>query len=181
MPARSACGGRGGRSKRTFIEEARRRQILDAALQLFAQRGYNETSLSDIAAAVDVSKGVISYHFQGKGDLGGGGAAAYAAPLRRFRARAPGIERVPRARNCWSCRPRASTSCKSIHRTTWCTWTLSAASASRSSGSAFMAWADAGMRKLICELLRPGAAEQGNPQIPGRAAGRLCCRPPSMD
>jgi AcrR family transcriptional regulator len=54
----------------SFIEEARRKQILDVSLQLIAQRGYDSTSLADIAEAVGVSKGVISYHFDGKSDLG---------------------------------------------------------------------------------------------------------------
>lgn len=54
----------------TFIEEARRRQILDAALTLFAERGYDRTSLTDLAAAIGVSKGVVSYHFHGKAELG---------------------------------------------------------------------------------------------------------------
>jgi len=61
---------RGGRTKPTFIEEARRRQILDASMQLFAQNGFDQTSLAEIADAVGVSKGVISYHFDGKRDLG---------------------------------------------------------------------------------------------------------------
>lgn len=58
------------RAQMTFIEEARRRQILDAALKLFAERGYDQTSLADIAAACDVSKGVVSYHFEGKAQIG---------------------------------------------------------------------------------------------------------------
>jgi len=54
----------------SFVEIARRKQILDAALELFAQKGFQKTSLSDIAASIKVSKGVISYHFDGKEDLG---------------------------------------------------------------------------------------------------------------
>jgi AcrR family transcriptional regulator len=61
---------RGGRTKPTFIEEARRRQILDASMQLFARNGFDQTSLAEIADEVGVSKGVISYHFDGKRDLG---------------------------------------------------------------------------------------------------------------
>lgn len=60
---------RSGR-KPSFIEEARRKQILDVALELIAKRGYDSTSLVEIADAVGVSKGVISYHFDGKSDLG---------------------------------------------------------------------------------------------------------------
>lgn len=60
---------RSGR-KPSFIEEARRQQILDVSLQLIARHGYDSTSLANIADAVGVSKGVISYHFDGKSDLG---------------------------------------------------------------------------------------------------------------
>lgn len=60
---------RSGR-KPSFIEEARRKQILDVSLELIASKGYDSTSLADIADAVGVSKGVISYHFDGKSDLG---------------------------------------------------------------------------------------------------------------
>lgn len=68
--------------KLTFIEDARRRQILDAALKLFAERGYDRTSLSDLAARINVSKGVVSYHFQGKAELG---REALRHLLRRYR------------------------------------------------------------------------------------------------
>jgi TetR/AcrR family fatty acid metabolism transcriptional regulator len=66
--ARAPDGGE--RSNRTFIEEARRRQILETALILFTERGYNRTSLADLASAIGVSKGVVSYHFHGKAELG---------------------------------------------------------------------------------------------------------------
>src|SRR5665213_170446 len=78
IPNRAA----GGSSKnRSFIEQARRTQILDAALDLFSKQGYNQTSLSDIAGKLDVSKGVISYHFEGKAELG---AEAVRHMLRRY-------------------------------------------------------------------------------------------------
>ncbi len=54
----------------TFIEAARRKQILEVALRLFAEKGFHATSLAEIADAVGVSKGVISYHFDGKPELG---------------------------------------------------------------------------------------------------------------
>lgn len=40
-----------------------RREILDAARLLFNQRGYNGVSLQDIAGAVGISKGNLTYHF----------------------------------------------------------------------------------------------------------------------
>lgn len=61
---------RGGRTEPTFIEQARRKQILEASMTLFSRNGFDQTSLAEIADAVGVSKGVISYHFDGKRDLG---------------------------------------------------------------------------------------------------------------
>lgn len=58
------------RVRPSFIEEARRRQILEASMKLFAERGYDQTSLADIATVCGVSKGVVSYHFENKAQLG---------------------------------------------------------------------------------------------------------------
>lgn len=57
------------RPKRSFIEEARRAQIIDGAITAFAERGYAGTSLARIADRIGISKGVISYHFAGKDEL----------------------------------------------------------------------------------------------------------------
>ncbi|MFD0663753.1 TetR/AcrR family transcriptional regulator [Thermocatellispora tengchongensis] len=54
---------------RTFVEEARRRQIIDAAIVTVAERGYANASLAQIAATAGISKSVISYHFAGKEEL----------------------------------------------------------------------------------------------------------------
>jgi AcrR family transcriptional regulator len=56
--------------KSTFIEQARRKQILDTALKLFTEKGFNQTSIDEIAKAVDISRGVIFYYFNGKRELG---------------------------------------------------------------------------------------------------------------
>jgi AcrR family transcriptional regulator len=55
--------------KPTFIEEARRRQILAIALQEITVKGYQNTTIQEIAKKAEVSKGVIYYHFNGKEDL----------------------------------------------------------------------------------------------------------------
>lgn len=69
-------------------DPVRRQRILDAALGAFAAHGYAGTSLSDVAAAVPVSKAAVLHHFGTKealyfavlsetlGDLGGMVAAA---------------------------------------------------------------------------------------------------------
>ncbi|OMH36883.1 TetR/AcrR family transcriptional regulator [Tersicoccus sp. Bi-70] len=53
----------------TFIERARRAQILACATAALAERGYAGATLADIARRAGVSKGVVSYHFAGKDDL----------------------------------------------------------------------------------------------------------------
>jgi AcrR family transcriptional regulator len=46
-----------------------RRQILQAALDLFSAKGYAETSLREIAEKVGISKPALYYHFDSKDDL----------------------------------------------------------------------------------------------------------------
>lgn len=53
----------------SFIEQARRRQIIEAAIAVMAEDGYAKTSLSRIAQKAGISKSIISYHFAGKDQL----------------------------------------------------------------------------------------------------------------
>lgn len=46
-----------------------RARLLDAAEQVFADRGVSRTSLCDIAQAAGVSRGAIYWHFRNKADL----------------------------------------------------------------------------------------------------------------
>src|SRR4051812_13864279 len=46
-----------------------RERLLDAAVQVFTERGYRAASLEDIAAAAGVTKGAVYWNFQGKQDL----------------------------------------------------------------------------------------------------------------
>src|SRR5665213_3978801 len=57
------------RDERTFIENARRQQIVNAAIDTIAEVGFGQASLARIAERIGISKGVISYHFAGKDDL----------------------------------------------------------------------------------------------------------------
>jgi TetR/AcrR family transcriptional regulator, fatty acid metabolism regulator protein len=59
----------GQEKSRTFIETARRAQIMTAAIDTIAQLGYGQASLARIAETAGTSKGVILYHFGGKDDL----------------------------------------------------------------------------------------------------------------
>ncbi len=47
----------------------RRRQLLDIGRELFAQKGFEATSIEEIAARADVSKPVVYEHFGGKDGL----------------------------------------------------------------------------------------------------------------
>jgi len=47
----------------------RRRQLLDTALSVFADRGYHATSMNDIADAAGVTKPVLYQHFGSKREL----------------------------------------------------------------------------------------------------------------
>ena len=48
---------------------ARRAQILEAAINCFLERGYINTSMSDIIKASGLSSGSIYSHFSGKEDI----------------------------------------------------------------------------------------------------------------
>src|SRR4051812_28720340 len=49
--------------------QARHQRILDAALDVFARRGYRATAVDDIAAASGTSKGGVYFHFPNKGAI----------------------------------------------------------------------------------------------------------------
>ncbi|WP_420793476.1 TetR/AcrR family transcriptional regulator [Roseinatronobacter alkalisoli] len=51
----------------SFIEEARRRQIVDAAIRVLAREGYAKAPFSCIKAEAQISKSTIMYHFCGGG------------------------------------------------------------------------------------------------------------------
>jgi AcrR family transcriptional regulator len=55
--------------ERTFIETARRAQIVAAAIDTIAEAGYAGASFARIAEKLGISRGLISYHFAGKDDL----------------------------------------------------------------------------------------------------------------
>ena len=51
------------------IKDERRRQIMDAALKVFAEKGLAAAMMSDIAAASDLSYGLIYHYFHDKEEL----------------------------------------------------------------------------------------------------------------
>ena len=66
---RSEKGTSGQKADRSFIETARRAQIMAAAIDTIAELGYGQASLARIAETAGTSKGVIIYHFGGKDEL----------------------------------------------------------------------------------------------------------------
>jgi AcrR family transcriptional regulator len=54
---------------RISLETLRREQLLDAAIGLVASKGYEATTVRDIAAAADVATGTIAYWFDSRDDL----------------------------------------------------------------------------------------------------------------
>jgi len=71
---RQIAGGRDGvgqprATRKRLSARERRSAILDAALEVFASRGYHASSIDDIAGAAGISKALIYEHFRSKEDL----------------------------------------------------------------------------------------------------------------
>ncbi|RMG89776.1 MAG: TetR family transcriptional regulator [Chloroflexi bacterium] len=56
-------------SPRKVDTEARKEQILAAAMQVFAQKGLDGATMDDIVRASGLSKGGLYWHFKGKDDI----------------------------------------------------------------------------------------------------------------
>lgn len=69
MVKKNAARRRSATPKWTRRPDARPREILNAALRVFAEHGYAATRLEDVAAAAGVTKGTIYYYFKSKDDL----------------------------------------------------------------------------------------------------------------
>lgn len=77
-----------GQSARSFIEEARRAQIVASAIEVIAEHGYAPATMDRIARHAGISRSLINYHFAGRDDLIGqlvldvfGRGAAVMVPL----------------------------------------------------------------------------------------------------
>src|SRR5579871_5338427 len=51
------------------VKENTRERILDVALELFIQQGFDGTSLREIAEQLGVTKAALYYHFESKEDI----------------------------------------------------------------------------------------------------------------
>jgi AcrR family transcriptional regulator len=56
-------------SKRAAQGRATREQLIDVATRLFAERGYEDTSIEAVLSAAGVSRGALYHHFAGKDAL----------------------------------------------------------------------------------------------------------------
>src|ERR1700749_1483480 len=56
-------------SKRAAQGRAPREQLIEVATRLFAERGYEDTSIEAVLSAAGVSRGALYYHFAGKDAL----------------------------------------------------------------------------------------------------------------
>ena len=56
-------------NKRELQREVRRKQILDAALVVFGEKGFHASNVSDVAAQAGVSQGTIYWYFESKEEL----------------------------------------------------------------------------------------------------------------
>jgi AcrR family transcriptional regulator len=55
--------------RRRLTLEQRRAEILDAALKVFSERGFHDTSIDEIAHAAGISKALVHEHFESKREL----------------------------------------------------------------------------------------------------------------
>lgn len=93
MPPRTGSSD----APRSFVEEARRAQIVRCTIEIIASLGYAQASLATIAERAGISKGVISYHFAGKDELI---AQVYTAVMTMAAQRVlPVVEAQPRAQD----------------------------------------------------------------------------------
>jgi AcrR family transcriptional regulator len=56
-------------SPREDVSEERREQILDAATELFARKGFDQTRMDDIVKETELSKGALYWYFKSKDDI----------------------------------------------------------------------------------------------------------------
>lgn len=56
-------------SPKPDVSVERKQQIYEAAITCFSQKGYHLTTMDDIAAAADLSKGSLYWYFKGKKEL----------------------------------------------------------------------------------------------------------------
>jgi len=74
----------GAKQTQSFTEIHRRKQIIDIAIEMIATIGYQQTTLTKIAAQAGFTKGVIFYYFKNKEELVKQTGAAMLEELRTY-------------------------------------------------------------------------------------------------
>src|SRR4029079_299809 len=73
LPRCRECGGRGTRGGESWRPEPppidKRRNILDAAIRVFARQGFHSTRVSDIADEAGVAYGLVYHYFKSKEEV----------------------------------------------------------------------------------------------------------------
>jgi AcrR family transcriptional regulator len=59
----------GGQTDRTFVDVARRAQLIQCTIDAIAELGYQRASLAEIAKRAGITKGAIFYHFANREEL----------------------------------------------------------------------------------------------------------------
>jgi AcrR family transcriptional regulator len=69
-PARTSRGGKRPDAPRSAARyDARRREVVDIAARVFAEKGYHATSIDDLVAATGLQRGGLYHYIDGKQDL----------------------------------------------------------------------------------------------------------------
>src|SRR3954447_23289366 len=128
---------------RRLAPAERREQILDTANALFAERGYDEVTIEDIASAAGVTRGLVHHYFGGRKDV-------YIALLERLRAAGEEELRPPVGR---SARARVA---DTVSR--WLDWTSDNRTVYLGTIAAGEDIADPDVRRVVTELVRRAVA-----------------------
>ena len=122
----------------------RREQILDAANELFAERGYDDVTIDDIAKGAGVARGLVHHYFGGRKDV-------YVALLERLGGVREEALRPPVGR---SARARVA---DSVGR--WLDWTEANRSIYLGTIAPGEDIADPDVRRVVAELVRRAVAQ----------------------
>ena len=76
---------------RRLTQDARRELLLEAGARLFTERGYDDVSMSEVAAAAGISKGLLYHYFPGKREFFAATLEAAADELRALTHTDPGL------------------------------------------------------------------------------------------
>ena len=149
-------------TRRRLPPEQRRAQLLDAANDLFAERGYEEVSVEDIARAAGVQRGLVHHYFGGRTDV-------YLALLERLDAGRDEPLRRPEGR---SARARVA---DSVSR--WLVWTEAHRSTYLGTIAPGDDIADPEVRRVVADL-RSRPSRSSRPSTPTSPTTPRACATP---